>query len=63
MAERSKADSAPQNPKSPPVTPEQLDKDEVDKRLDDELEGTFPASDPPSLTQEPHSPPAKKRPL
>lgn len=29
------------------------EKEALDSRLDEELEDTFPASDPPSLTQEP----------
>lgn len=31
------------------------ERDALDAQLDEELEDTFPASDPPSLTQEPHS--------
>jgi hypothetical protein len=34
-----------------------------DKKLDEELEETFPASDPPSMTEPPtHGDPPKKRP-
>lgn len=33
---------------------DQGNKDALDSELDDELEDTFPASDPPSVTRDPH---------
>jgi hypothetical protein len=32
-------------------TSAQREKKEIDRRLDEELEGTFPASDPPKITR------------
>jgi hypothetical protein len=32
-------------------TPSQREKRELDRQLDEELEGTFPASDPPKITR------------
>lgn len=41
-----------------PKTPDELEQQALDALLDEELDDTFPASDPPSaLLREPHDPP------
>jgi hypothetical protein len=41
-----------------PKTPQAIEKQHADELLDEELDETFPASDPPSsLLREPHEPP------
>jgi hypothetical protein len=39
----------------------QKEKSELDRQLDEELEGTFPASDPPKITRSARSPGALAR--
>jgi hypothetical protein len=41
-------------PKEPRKTPEDAEREELDRELDEELEGTFPASDPPKVTRVPN---------
>ena len=53
---------AKQGPKGEPkparrkddAPPDHDEKENLDTQLDEELEDSFPASDPPSLTQDPH---------
>jgi hypothetical protein len=40
---------------------ERKPKDELDKELEEGLEETFPASDPPAVTQPVHRPPRRTR--
>lgn len=41
--------------------PHKKTKDELDEELEEGLEETFPASDPPAVTQPEHREPARKR--
>jgi hypothetical protein len=41
--------------------PEKKTKDELDKELEEGLKGTFPASDPPAVTQPGHREPARRK--
>jgi hypothetical protein len=46
-------------PKPKPI-PGELTKEEIGRELEEGLEDTFPASDPPAATQPVHKQPAKK---
>jgi hypothetical protein len=40
-------------PKEPGKTPEEEEREALDRELDEELDDTFPASDPPKITRVP----------